>query len=57
MNIIFPKDLLIIDFESTLGDSEKTEPAQFGAILLDKSTLKEKKVLLKMTCLLYLKKD
>lgn len=43
MNIIFPKDLLIIDFESTLGDTEKTEPTQFGAILLDKSTLEEKK--------------
>jgi len=43
MNIIFPKDILIIDFESSLGDSEKTEPVQFGAILLDKTTLEEKK--------------
>lgn len=43
MDIIFPKDILIIDFESSLGDSEKTEPVQFGAVLLDKSTLEEKK--------------
>ena len=43
MKFVFPKDLLLIDFESTLGDSEKSEPAQFGAILLDKATLEEKK--------------
>lgn len=43
MNFSFPKDILIIDFESSLGDSENTEPVQFGAILLDKATLKEKK--------------
>lgn len=43
MNIAFPKDILIIDFESTLGDnSEKNKPAQFAAILLDKNSLKEK---------------
>ena len=43
MYILFPKDLLIIDFEPTLGDSPKTQPAQFGAILLDRATLAEKK--------------
>jgi len=43
MEIAFPKDLLIIDFKPTLGDSEETKPAQFGAILLDRVTLKEKK--------------
>ncbi len=42
-NITFPKDILIIDFESSLGDSENTEPVQFGAVLLDKTTLQEKK--------------
>jgi len=41
--ITFPKDILIIDFESSLGDSENTEPVQLGAILLDKTTLEEKK--------------
>ncbi len=43
MKFIFPKDLLIIDFEGTLDDFETTEPAQFGAILLDRATLAEKK--------------
>jgi DNA polymerase III epsilon subunit-like protein len=43
MNITFPKDILIIDFESSLGDFEKTEPVQIGAVLLDKTTLEEKK--------------
>ncbi len=32
----FPKDILVIDFEGT------SEPAQIGAILLDKETLEEK---------------
>lgn len=40
---MFPKDILIIDFEPTLGGSADTQPAQIGAILLDKDTLKEKK--------------
>lgn len=42
MKVVFPKDILVIDFEF-IEYSDKTEPAQFGAILLDKSTLKEKK--------------
>lgn len=42
MSIIFPKDILIIDFESSNKDLEKAEPLQIGAVLLDKDTLKEK---------------
>ncbi|MFA7654080.1 MAG: exonuclease domain-containing protein [Candidatus Magasanikbacteria bacterium] len=43
MNIVFPKNILIIDFESSLGGAKNTEPVQIGAILLDKVTLEEKK--------------
>ncbi|MBI5621653.1 3'-5' exonuclease [Candidatus Falkowbacteria bacterium] len=43
MPLAFPKDLLIIDFEASLGDAPNTEPVQLGAVLLDKTTLAEKK--------------
>jgi len=42
MSIIFPKDILIIDFESSHKELERAEPLQIGAILLDKDTLEEK---------------
>jgi DNA polymerase III epsilon subunit-like protein len=42
MKITFPKDILIIDIESSNKDLEKAEPLQIGAVLLDKDTLKEK---------------
>jgi DNA polymerase III epsilon subunit-like protein len=38
----FPKDILIIDFETTGIDPYSSEPIQIGAILLDKDTLEEK---------------
>ena len=41
--ITFPKDILIVDFETSHKQLEKAEPLQIGAILLDKNTLKEKK--------------
>jgi DNA polymerase III epsilon subunit-like protein len=41
--IIFPKDILIIDFESSSEDAETSIPVQLGAVLLDKNTLAEKK--------------
>jgi DNA polymerase III epsilon subunit-like protein len=40
----FHKDILLIDLESTGLDVAKHEIIQIGAILLDKKTLKEKKV-------------
>ncbi len=42
MQISFPKDLLVVDFESSNKDLEKAEPLQIGAVLLDKDTLEEK---------------
>ncbi len=39
----FPKDLLVIDFESMYSNnSETNSPVQFACILLDKNTLQEK---------------
>lgn len=38
----FSKDILMIDFETTGLDLEKSLPIQLGAILLDKETLAEK---------------
>ena len=38
----FIKDILMIDFEMTVGDIDIGEPTQIGAILLDKETLEEK---------------
>ncbi len=44
MSITFPKDLLIIDFESSHGgDHPSNQPVQIGAVLLDGKTLDEKK--------------
>ncbi len=43
MAISYPKDILIIDFESSNSDIEKTKPLQIGAILLDRETLEEKR--------------
>ncbi len=40
----FKKDILLIDLETTGLDSTKHEIIQLGAVLLDKKTLKEKKV-------------
>ena len=43
MSIIFPKDIVVIDFETSHGvDSLKTQPVQFAAIRLDRVTLEEK---------------
>ena len=42
MNITFPKDILIVDFETSHKELEKAEPLQIGAILLDRNTLEEK---------------
>ena len=43
MNIIFPKDIVIIDFESSHGmGATNNQPVQLGAILLDRQTLAEK---------------
>lgn len=39
----FNKDILLIDFEGTGLDLDKSEPTQLGAVLLDKQTLEEKK--------------
>ncbi len=39
---MFPKDIVIIDFETSHKELEKAEPLQIGAILLDKNTLEEK---------------
>lgn len=39
----FAKDILVIDFESTGLDPIVHDPTQLGVILLDKSTLNEKK--------------
>lgn len=38
----FSKDILLIDFETTGLDLEKSLPIQLGAVLLDKQTLAEK---------------
>lgn len=38
----FAKDILILDFESTGLDARFAEPTQLGAVLLDKTSLKEK---------------
>lgn len=38
----FAKDILVIDFETT-GTGDSAEPIEVGAVLLDKSTLEEKK--------------
>lgn len=38
----FSKDILLIDFEGTGLDLEKSEPTQIGAVLLDRVTLEEK---------------
>lgn len=38
----FVKDILLLDFEATVGDIDIGEPTQIGAILLDKETLEEK---------------
>lgn len=40
---IFPKDILIIDFEVSGFDLDNDEPIQVGLLLLDKDTLREKK--------------
>lgn len=40
---MFPKDIVVIDFETSNKELEKAEPLQIGAILLDKNTLEEKK--------------
>jgi len=40
---MFPKDIVIVDFETSHKELEKAEPLQIGAILLDKDTLEEKK--------------
>lgn len=42
MRAPFPKDIVIIDFESSHPDLEKTKPLQFAAIRLDRVTLEEK---------------
>ena len=39
----FLKDILLIDFETTDIDFVKAEPIAFGAVLLDRKTLEEKK--------------
>ena len=41
---MFNKDLLVLDIESTGTDVTKHEIIQLAGILLDKKTLKEKKV-------------
>lgn len=41
MNLLFPKDILIIDFETSHTDLEKAKPLQIGAVLLDRSSLEE----------------
>lgn len=38
----FSKDILLIDFETTGLDLDKSLPIQLGAVLLDKQTFKEK---------------
>lgn len=38
----FSKDILLIDFETTGVDLEKSLPIQLGAVLLDKNSLDEK---------------
>ncbi len=38
----FSKDILLIDFETTGLDLEKSLPIQLGAVLLDKTSLEEK---------------
>lgn len=38
----FSKDILVIDFETTGLDLEKSLPIQIGAVLLDRQSLKEK---------------
>lgn len=38
----FPKDILLIDFETTGYDPIESDPIQIGAVLLDKETLEEK---------------
>lgn len=38
----FSKDILLIDFETTGLDLDRSLPIQLGAVLLDKETLKEK---------------
>lgn len=48
MTIIFPKDILVLDFEAAYlpedkQNPEKSFPTQVGAVLLDKDTLEEKK--------------
>lgn len=40
--VAFPKDLLVIDFETTGIISATAEPIELGAILLDRETLQEK---------------
>lgn len=40
----FKKDLLLVDLETTGLDSDRHEIIQIAAVLLDKKTLKEKKV-------------
>lgn len=39
----FKKDILVIDFETTDGRPKYAKPIQMAAVLLDKTTLKEKK--------------
>lgn len=39
---MFPKDIVVIDFEYTNVDVSKAKPMQLGAVLLDKNTLEEK---------------
>ncbi len=38
----FPKDILLIDFETTGDNLIESDPIQIGAVLLDKNTLEEK---------------
>lgn len=38
----FIKDIVIVDFENTDFDIEKSEPVQIGVLVLDKDTLDEK---------------
>lgn len=39
----FPKDVLVVDFETTGFDLDEDEPVQIGLLLLDRRTLAEKK--------------
>jgi|SRR5579872_695026 len=38
----FPKDILLIDFETTGYGADVSEPIEIGALLLDQNTLREK---------------